>query len=63
MYHFLFNESYVWEREKIFQINPKLQFTISFQMSMQTITYQMTMLYVSLFQYFNNLKNFDFQFL
>jgi hypothetical protein len=47
MYHFSFNESYVWEREKVFQINLELQCTISFQMSMQTITYQMKILYVS----------------
>jgi hypothetical protein len=39
MYHVSFDESYVWEREKIFQINPELQCTISFQMLMQTITY------------------------
>jgi hypothetical protein len=60
MYHFLFNESYVWEREKFFQINLELQCKISLEMQMQTITYQMTTLYCVFFKYFNNLNNLIF---
>jgi hypothetical protein len=37
----------MYGREKTFQINPVQQCKISFQMPTQTITYQMTMLYVS----------------
>jgi hypothetical protein len=55
MYHFSFNESYVWEREKVFQINLELQCKISFKMQMQQITHQMTILYCVFFNNFNNL--------
>jgi hypothetical protein len=60
IYHVSFNESYVWEREKVFQINLEVQCKISFEMQMQTITYQMTILYCVFFTYFNNLNNLIF---
>jgi hypothetical protein len=60
MYHFSFNESYVWEREKVFQINLELQCKISFKMQMQTITYQMIILYCVFFNNFNNCNNLIF---
>jgi hypothetical protein len=55
MDHFSFNESYVWEREKVFQINLELQCKISFKMQMQQIMHQMTILYCVFFNNFNNL--------
>ena len=55
MYHFSFNESYVWEREKVFQINLELQCKISFKMQMQQIMHQITILYCFFFNNFNNL--------
>jgi hypothetical protein len=61
MYHFSFNEFYVWEREKVFQINLELQCKISFQMPTQTIIYQIELLYCVFFKYFNNLNNLIFQ--
>jgi hypothetical protein len=61
MYHFWFNESYIWEREKVFQINLELQSKLSFQMSMQTIIYLMKILYCVFFKYFNNLNNLIFK--
>jgi hypothetical protein len=60
MYHFSFNESYVWEREKFFQINLELQCKISFKMQMQTITYQMIILYCVFFNNLNNRNNLIF---
>jgi hypothetical protein len=60
IYHCSFNESYVWEREKVFQIELELQCKISFKMKMQTITYQMTILYCVFFKHFINLNNLIF---
>jgi hypothetical protein len=60
MYYFSFNESYVWEREKVFQINLELKCKISFKMQIQQITYQMTILYCVFFNNFNNLNNLIF---
>jgi hypothetical protein len=48
------------EREN-FPNQPELQCKISFQMSMQTITYQMKILYVCLFQILQQSLKFDFQ--
>jgi hypothetical protein len=50
----------MYGREKVFQINLELQCKISFKMKMQTITYQMTILYCVFFKYFNNLNNLIF---
>jgi hypothetical protein len=57
MYHFSFNESYVWEREKVFQINLELQCKISFKMKMQQITNQQQFSIVS----FSITSTIDFQ--
>jgi hypothetical protein len=43
------------EKEKIFQINLELQCKISFQMQMQQIMHQRTILYCFFFNNFNNL--------
>jgi hypothetical protein len=50
----------MYGRERVFQINLELQCKIFFQMPMQTIIYQMKILYCVFFKYFNNLNNLIF---